>query len=129
MMIEDEVSFIPRELWNWGIKNRSGKLRSYSENIVKLHLLPTAKARVTYKGIEFKKMRFSSETALKENWFGEAREKVGKFRFATTQETCHTSTCQVKTVETMRWQHCLTIIRNTVAKLLKKWSITLIPNC
>ncbi|BCC09774.1 TPA: Mu transposase C-terminal domain-containing protein [Bacillus cereus] len=75
MMIEDEVSFIPRELWNWGIKNRSGKLRSYSENIVKLHLLPTAKARVTYKGIEFKKMRFSSETALKENWFGEAREK------------------------------------------------------
>lgn len=75
MMIEDEVSLIPRELWNWGIKNRSGKLRSYSEDIVKLHLLPTANARVTYKGIEFKKMRFSSETALKENWFGDAREK------------------------------------------------------
>ncbi|SDN50056.1 Mu transposase, C-terminal [Psychrobacillus sp. OK028] len=76
MMINDEVSLIPRELWNWGIKNRSGKLRSYPEDIVKLHLLPTAKARVTYKGIEFnKKMRFSSETALKENWFGEARNK------------------------------------------------------
>jgi hypothetical protein len=75
MMIEDEVSLIPRELWNWGIKNRSGKLRSYSDDIVKLHLLPTANARVTYKGIEFKKMRFSSERALKENWFGEAREK------------------------------------------------------
>ena len=75
MMIQDEVSLIPRELWNWGIKNRSGKLRSYSEDIVKLHLLPTANARVTFKGIEFKKMRFSSETALKENWFGEAREK------------------------------------------------------
>ncbi|GAB6513226.1 TPA: transposase [Bacillus cereus] len=75
MMIQGEVQLIPRELWNWGIKNRSGKLRSYSEDIVKLHLLPTAKARVTYKGIEFKKMRFSSETALKENWFGEARQK------------------------------------------------------
>lgn len=75
MMIQDEVSLIPRELWSWGIKNRSGKLRSYSEDIAKLHLLPTAKARVTYKGIEFKKMRFSSETALKENWFGEARGK------------------------------------------------------
>lgn len=75
MMIQDEISLIPRELWNWGIKNRSGKLRSYSEDIVKLHLLPTANARVTYKGIEFKKMRFSSDTALKENWFGEAREK------------------------------------------------------
>lgn len=75
MMIHDEVQLIPRELWNWGIKNRSGKLRSYSEDIVKLHLLPTAKARVTYKGIEFKRMRFSSETALKENWFGEARQR------------------------------------------------------
>lgn len=75
MMINDEVALIPRELWNWGIKNRSGKLRSYPEDIVKLHLLPTAKARVTYKGIEFKKMRFSSETSLKENWFGEARHK------------------------------------------------------
>ncbi|WP_096202055.1 Mu transposase C-terminal domain-containing protein [Bacillus sp. FJAT-45350] len=78
MIIQDEVSLIPRELWNWGIKNRSGKLRSYSEDIVKLHLLPTANARVTYKGIEFKKMRFSSETALKENWFGEARQKSWK---------------------------------------------------
>lgn len=78
MMVHDEVSLIPRELWNWGIKNRSGKLRSYSEDIVKLHLLPTANARVTYKGIEFKKMRYSSETSLKENWFGEARENSWK---------------------------------------------------
>jgi hypothetical protein len=78
MMITEEVDLIPRELWNWGIKNRSGKLRSYSEDIVKLHLLPTANATVTYKGIEFKKMRFSGETALKENWFGEARQKSWK---------------------------------------------------
>ncbi len=75
MMIQDEVSLIPRELWNWGIKNRSGKLRSYPENIIKLHLLPTATARVTDKGIEFKKMRFSCERALKEGWFGEAKQK------------------------------------------------------
>lgn len=78
MMIQEEISLIPREVWRWGIQNRSGKLRSYPEDIVKLHLLPTANARVTYKGIEFKKMRFSSETALKENWFGEARENSWK---------------------------------------------------
>ncbi|AND37812.1 Mu transposase C-terminal domain-containing protein [Cytobacillus oceanisediminis] len=78
MMIQDEVSLIPRVLWNWGIKNRSGKLRSYSEDIVKLHLLPTANATVTDQGIVFKKMRFSSETALKENWFGEASVKSWK---------------------------------------------------
>lgn len=78
MLIQDEVSLIPRELWRWGIKNRSGKLRSYPENIVKLHLLPKGNARVTYKGIEFKKMRYSSEKSIKENWFGEARQKSWK---------------------------------------------------
>lgn len=78
MMIEDDVPQIPRELWNWGIKNRSGKLRSYPEDIVKLHLLPTASARVTYKGIEFKKMRYSSEKAIKDGWFVEARDKSWK---------------------------------------------------
>ncbi|RDY72590.1 DNA-binding protein, partial [Halobacillus trueperi] len=75
MLIQDDVSLIPRELWNWGIKHRTGKLRSYPEDIVKLHLLPSAHARVTYRGIEFKKMRYSSERSLKENWFGDARER------------------------------------------------------
>ncbi|MFZ3580215.1 Mu transposase C-terminal domain-containing protein, partial [Virgibacillus sp. DJP39] len=75
MMIQDEISLIPRELWNWGIKNRSGKLRSYPEDIVKLHLLPTAKARVMYKGIEFKKMRYTSQKALSEGWFAEAEKE------------------------------------------------------
>jgi Integrase core domain/Mu transposase, C-terminal len=75
MMLQDEIRLIPRDLWNWGIQNRSGKLRSYPENIVKLHLLPTATARVTGNGIAFKKMRYSCERALKEGWFEEAQEK------------------------------------------------------
>ena len=78
MSIKDEVPLIPQELWRWGIKNRSGKLRSYPENIVKMHLLPAANARVTYKGIEFKKMRYGCDKALKEGWFVEAREKSWK---------------------------------------------------
>lgn len=78
MLIRDEVPLIPCELWNWGIQHRSGKLRFYPANIVKLHLLPTANASVTFKGIEFKGMRYSSETALKEGWFGEARNRSWK---------------------------------------------------
>ncbi|MGK7960598.1 DNA-binding protein, partial [Crocosphaera sp.] len=31
-MIADDVAPIPIELWNWGIKNRSGKLRTINEN-------------------------------------------------------------------------------------------------
>lgn len=75
MMLKDEVKLIPRELWNWGIKNRSGYLRSFTEDIVKLHLLPQGSARVTYKGIVFKGMKYSCEKALKEGWFSQAREK------------------------------------------------------
>lgn len=55
MMITDDVEPIPRELWKWGIINRSGKLKTFSEDIVKLNLMPAGKATITAQGIKFKK--------------------------------------------------------------------------
>ncbi|AOY74998.1 Mu transposase C-terminal domain-containing protein [Clostridium formicaceticum] len=75
MMINDDVKCIPRELWNWGIENRSGKLRQVSEEIVKLNLMPTATATVTGKGIKFKNLYYGSSITLKERWFEKARNK------------------------------------------------------
>lgn len=75
MMIEDDVDPIPRELWNWGIVNRSGKLKSYPQDIVKLNLMPVNSATVTEKGIKFKKMYYSCSKAIEENWFVRARNK------------------------------------------------------
>ncbi|QHA90171.1 Mu transposase C-terminal domain-containing protein [Bacillus sp. N1-1] len=75
MLIRDDVSLIPRDLWNWGIRNRSGKLRYYPEHLVKFHLLPSGNARVTGQGIVFKKMRYSCEKGLREGWFEDARQK------------------------------------------------------
>ena len=40
-MVEDNVPCIPIELWNWGIANRGGTLRSISEDIIKLALMPS----------------------------------------------------------------------------------------
>jgi hypothetical protein len=74
-LIKDDVSPIPIELWNWGIENRSGKLRYYSPDIVKLHLLPREKATVTFQGIKFKNMFYSCEKAIREMWFTYARQK------------------------------------------------------
>jgi hypothetical protein len=74
-MIQDEVEPVPLMLWNWGIQNRSGKLRYFPEELVKLHLLPQAQATVTYKGIKLKGMYYSCERALKESWFPTARQK------------------------------------------------------
>lgn len=77
MMITDDVESIPIKLWNWGIKNRAGRLRSVSEDIVKLNLMPISQAYVTAQGIKFKGMYYTSEQALRERLFEEARINGG----------------------------------------------------
>lgn len=74
-LVADDVLPIPLELWNWGIQNRTGKLRYYSDEIVRLHLLPRGTATVNYKGIHFKGISYSCDRALKESWFENARLK------------------------------------------------------
>jgi hypothetical protein len=75
MMVEDGVAPIPLQLWEWGINNKSGKLRHVSEDIVKLNLMPTGKATVTAKGIAFKGLLYGSKQSLKERWFEKARNR------------------------------------------------------
>lgn len=72
-MIADEVEPIPIRLWNWGLKNKAGLLRSVSEDIVKLNLMPTANAYITGKGIKFKGLFYSSSNLLKEGSFERVR--------------------------------------------------------
>ncbi|MBW4462667.1 MAG: DDE-type integrase/transposase/recombinase [Nodosilinea sp. WJT8-NPBG4] len=77
-MIADDVSTIPIELWKWGISNRSGKLKSFSEEIVKLNLMPTSKATITAKGIKLygKELYYTCTKAEKEQWFERARSNL-----------------------------------------------------
>ncbi|AXQ50902.1 Mu transposase C-terminal domain-containing protein [Lysinibacillus fusiformis] len=72
-MIEENVKPTPLELWKWGIKNRAGKLRKEHPDTIKFYLLPRDTATVTSKGIKFKRMLYSCETAIKESWFIQAR--------------------------------------------------------
>ena len=73
MMVADEVEPIPREIWNWGIANRMGKLRHVDEEVVKLNLMPSDVGVVTAKGIRFKGLFYSSKSSMKEQWFVKAR--------------------------------------------------------
>jgi hypothetical protein len=77
-MIADDVPPIPRELWKWGIANRSGRLKTFPEDIVKLNLIPTEKATVTAKGIKIrgKEMYYTCEKAAREQWFERARSNL-----------------------------------------------------
>lgn len=77
-MIEDDVQPIARKLWDWGIENRSGQRRVFTDDIVKLNLMPRGDARVTYRGITFKNIHYSCKTAIQDHWFTKAREKTWK---------------------------------------------------
>lgn len=74
-MLSDGIEPIPNALWQWGISHRSGSLRSFSEDIVKLNLMPRDSALVTAKGIKFKNMYYSCHKAIEELWFENARNK------------------------------------------------------
>jgi Integrase core domain len=73
VLIANNVPPVPSKLWDWGINNLSGKLSSFPEDIVKLNLLPVDKGRIMGNGIIFKKMRYSCERAIRENWFEKAK--------------------------------------------------------
>jgi hypothetical protein len=76
-MIADGINPVPIELWKWGIKNRSGRLRTLDERTIKLNLLPRAKAYVRKDGIRFKNLRYICNKAIEEQWFARARSKRG----------------------------------------------------
>lgn len=72
-MMAADVKPIPRDIWNFGIQYCSGSLRSVSREKIRLALMPTDKGRVTERGVRFKGLFYSSETASRELWFAKAR--------------------------------------------------------
>lgn len=78
-MIADDVKPIPKELWEWGIKNRSGNLRTLDSDTLKYSLMPREEATITEMGIRFKGVYYSSLLAIKERRFEKARLN-GKYK-------------------------------------------------
>lgn len=72
-MIEAKVPPIPIKLFEWGLKNGNGLLRSMTYDQIRSNVLPTSQATIDNKGISFKGLYYSCKTALKEKWFSNAR--------------------------------------------------------
>jgi hypothetical protein len=73
-MIADHVERYPLALWEWGVRNRSGRLRTMPQEIVRLNLLPRKQASVTEFGIHFEgELYYQCDLALREGWFSRAR--------------------------------------------------------
>jgi putative transposase len=79
-MIANQVKPVPIHLWNWGIENRSGHLRSIDPDVAYRSLLPRAQATVTRQGIEFKGVRYFSQYAADQQWYLKAGTSTGRKR-------------------------------------------------
>lgn len=77
-MINDGINPIPVEIWNWGILNKTGKLRSVPDDFLKLWLMRKGKASITERGVVFKNALYSSDDIKNEGWLVYARIKGTK---------------------------------------------------
>ncbi|MDW2001558.1 Mu transposase C-terminal domain-containing protein [Vibrio sp. 2304] len=59
----------PIDLWNWGVKNRTGKLRVVDEELAFINMLPQGKATVSVTGIKFNGMSYTCSEAMQMGWF------------------------------------------------------------
>lgn len=68
-MLQDGVAPCPLDLWHWGIENRTGHLRTLPVETIRLSLLPQDEATVTRQGIRFRKLYYTSPTAVEAGWY------------------------------------------------------------
>lgn len=70
------VKPIPRDIWNFGIRYRSGGLRTVDREYARYYLLPKGEASVTREGILYKGRYYTCEQAEQEKWFDIARTEA-----------------------------------------------------
>lgn len=64
-----DLPAIPIMLWRWGLANLTGRLRSASEELVRINLLPCEAATVSELGIRLFGCFYTCQEAIKEGWF------------------------------------------------------------
>lgn len=74
-MIRDNVNPTPKNLWKWGIQNRSGLLKSYPEDMIKFNLMPSTPCSISYRGLIFQNRKYSSSEAVSSGIFEFAKKK------------------------------------------------------
>lgn len=62
----------PDDVWNWGLQHRPHHLREVSPDLLRLHILPGGKAKVTRSGLEFKGQRYHSRRLQEEGYYARA---------------------------------------------------------
>jgi hypothetical protein len=82
LMIADQLEPYPLDLWQWGIKNRSGHLRKFSRDRLRLNLLPEVEASITRQGLLCEGLHYDGARAATEQWFEAAKRGRKRIRVA-----------------------------------------------
>ncbi|MGK0272767.1 MAG: hypothetical protein ACI88H_003443 [Cocleimonas sp.] len=64
----EDLAMTPISLWNWGLQNRTGKLRNASEEAIKIALLPQTDVTCSPLGIKALGIYFTSSEILDQGW-------------------------------------------------------------
>jgi putative transposase len=74
-MKSDRVRPIPIKIWNWGLENRTGKLKRAEPEVLRMKLLPRDHATITRFGIKFKNYFYTCPVIENEQWREKAAQK------------------------------------------------------
>lgn len=109
-MIKDDVELIPQKIWEWGMKNRTGVLKTLDTKTIKFTLMPRGEATITEKGIRFKGIYYSSLLAIKERLFEKARLN-GKFKIKILYDPRNMNNIYWILDEHMKYEKCFLLSR------------------
>ncbi|WP_243545228.1 transposase family protein [Pseudodesulfovibrio tunisiensis] len=63
-----DLVMTPLSLWNWGIQNRTGRLRTASEEAIRISLMPRTKATVSELGVSAFGVHYTSKEIVERGW-------------------------------------------------------------
>lgn len=69
-----DLLMTPLSLWNWGIQNRTGKLRAISAKAATVALLPRKKATISALGVCLFGIYYTSHEIVKQGWMHRSKE-------------------------------------------------------
>lgn len=75
-----DLPAVPMALWNWGIQNRTGKLRTASDQAVYVALLPREKATLSNRGLKIFGVTYSCPELYEKGWL-HRQNKINRPKF------------------------------------------------
>lgn len=72
--LPEDIPSIPIKLWNWGIENRMGKLRTVDAEQLRISLLPRTNVSISPLGVKVWQLHYNSSEILREGWLHRSAE-------------------------------------------------------